>query len=154
MAGHNPYSAPTATVRDAVDADWSWKPVILGVLVCLGTFYSLSILSNPILKYWYLAQGVPHDGLYRTVTTAVEAVVLLHLLAITAYITGGYVSAANSHRRPLLTACLAAVLTKTVLLVQYLGIYSYPYPWWSQVLGLITPVPAALIGGWLQMRRA
>lgn len=148
----NPYSAPTASVCDPAGAAWSWRPVALGAVVSIGLFYSLAMLIRPILEHWYSGQGVAPETLYQTLTTSVGAVLLWHLLAVCGFTVGGYVAARSAAHRPILSALLSAALAKLVLLAQYAGVFPNPYPGWSQVLGFITPAPAALLGAWLCLR--
>jgi hypothetical protein len=150
----NPYAAPTTAVRDPPGTTWSWKPVLLGGIVSLGTFFTLAIVVNPVVQHWFTARGVTLEKLYETMNASAETVLLWHLLGVFSYIVGGYVAAGHAVQRRLLAACLSAVLAKIILLAQYAGVYSIPYPAWSQLLGFITPVPAALLGGWLCVRRA
>jgi hypothetical protein len=149
----NPYAAPTAPMHDRSGADWSWKPVLLGGVVGIGTFFSLATVASPLVQRWYAAQGVAFEKLYQTMNTSLEAVLLWHLLAVCGYAMGGYVAASRTSQRRLLVACLSAVLAKVILLAQYAGVFSNPYPVWSQMLGFATPIPAALFGGWLCIRR-
>jgi hypothetical protein len=149
----NPYSPPAAAVRDPASAEWSWKPVLLGGIVSIGTYFSLATIVGPVVQHWYTAQGVPFEKLYQTMSASVEAVLLWHVLAVCGFIMGGYAAANRTLEKPLIAACLSAVLAKAILLGQYAGVFPYPYPAWSQLLGFVTPVPAALVGGWLCIRR-
>jgi hypothetical protein len=149
----NLYAAPTAAVHDPPGADWSWRPVLLGAVVSVGTFFSLATVVSPLVQRWYTAQGIALEKLYQTMNTSLEAVLLWHLLAVCGFIMGGYVAAGRTSQRRLLAACLSAVLAKAILLAQYAGVFPNPYPVWSQILGIVTPVPAALFGGWVRIRR-
>jgi hypothetical protein len=150
----NPYAAPTAATRDPSGADWSWKPVFLGAVVSIGTFFSLATVASPIVQRWYTAQGVAFEKLYQTMNTSLESVLIWHLLAVCGYAMGGYVAASRASQMRLWVACLSAVLAKVILLAQYAGVFSNPYPAWSQMIGFATPIPAALFGAWLCIRRA
>jgi hypothetical protein len=149
----NPYAVPTAAVRDPPGTVFSWKPVLLGGVVSIGTFFSLATIISPLVQRWYTVQGIALDKLYQTMNTSPETVLLWHLLAVCGYVMGGYVAASRTVQKQLLAACLSAVVAKAILVAQYAGIFSNPYPVWSQMLGFVTPVPAALLGGWLYIRR-
>src|SRR5262249_11803935 len=112
------------------------------------------MLFSHIVQHLYIAHGVSLEKLYEVMSTAPEALFLWHALLVVGFVIGRYVAAGHASRSPLLTACLAAVFVKALLLVQYAGVFPDPYPVWSQVLGFATPVPAALFGGWLVVRRA
>ena len=152
-ATENPYAPPKADVHDARGEQAYWRPVLLGSVVSMGTFYSLATVSSPLVQRWYTAQGVELAQLYQTMNTATVPVLLVHVLALAGYIFGGYVAAARTPHKPLLAACLSAVLAKVILLAQYAGVFAYPLPAWSQMLGFVTPVPAALLGGWYCIRQ-
>jgi hypothetical protein len=120
---------------------------MLGGMVSIGAFYTLAIIISPILQHLYTAQGIPVEKLYDQLVTSPGALSIWHLLTIMGFGIGGYFAASNASVKPLLSAALSAGVMLLILLVQYMGVYPNPYPFWSQVLGFITPIPSALLGG-------
>ncbi len=113
----------------------------------------MSIIVSTILQQVYTANGVPIEKLYDELMTSLGAVFIWHLLTIVGFAVGGYVAASTTSTKSLISAGASAGLVLLVLPVQYLGVYPNPFPVWSQVLGFMTPVPSALLGGWLLLRQ-
>jgi hypothetical protein len=152
-AAENPYAPPLATNPEHEARGRSLTPVVIGVAIGGGLVY-ITLMPIGNLFLWVLfAQGVPTDQLYVRLCESPFYLGLAHLLGFCALTPGGYWAIRLDSERKLASAFWAGLAYAVFCLSTFMVPYSQPFPLWSNVLSLIIPIPAYLLGGAWALRK-
>jgi hypothetical protein len=145
----DPYRAPAARVSDPFGGEFRWTPALVGGAAGMGLVYAFWAIVSPMFQHWYAANGVSVANVYSTMMQSPAYNAIGHAVKILGVTVGGIAAAQLAGTRPLAHALASAVVAYIVLAGNYLGVFTPPFPLWSQSLSVLIPVPCALLGGWL-----
>lgn len=150
----NPYSAPTSRVDDANAHRFSARVAFLCGCAGYGAAYTIGSVISPFWQHWLIGSGVPIEQLYDAFGSSLVINLVGQLLNASAGVLAGYLAARYSPGVPLLHAAAATIPMYVIVFAGHLGVYPSPFPFWSNALSILLPVPCALIGANLWRRSA
>jgi len=124
--------------------------------------YAVSTLLMKLLTYfgveYLLSQGVPQDGLARSMQSSlyIQMTAVL-LITLPCEVLAGYVGAAGAREKPILAALSTSAMIYAYLSLNYLMFsdLSPPSlrPEWLKFVSYLCPVPACLVGAIIFLRK-
>lgn len=126
--------------------------VVAGMLVCVAVIMGIEALGH---LAWPPPPGLdpsePADIAALMATAPPGAMALVVVAWIVSSFAGGFVAARIARGRPRLAAVLVSALVVAGVVAMIVAIPRHPY--WMSALGLLLPVPAALLGAALARPR-
>lgn len=124
--------------------------VFIGAAIGMALSYVVLFIFGLIFLWTLVAQGVPVNESYARAHESTPYLVFAHVVGAMCLLPGGLwtarLSANTSVRHPLYAGLLVALFA----LIGNLVPYYLPIPFWSKVASVLLPIPAFLIGAWLQ----
>jgi hypothetical protein len=149
---NNPYSAPASQVDDRTPEGFSGTVALLAGCAGYGAAFTLGSLLSPFWQHWLIRSGVPIEQLYGEFGGSLPVNLVSQLLTVLAGVLAGYLAARYSRGAPFLHAAAATIPMYVIVLASHLGVYPSPFPFWSDVLSFLLPLPCALAGANLWRR--
>jgi pimeloyl-ACP methyl ester carboxylesterase len=126
--------------------------VVAGMLVCVAVIMGIEALGH---LAWPPPPGLdpsrPEDVAALVADAPAGAMALVVLAWVLGSFAGGFVAAKVARQRPRLAAVLVSALVLAGVVAMIVAIPQHPY--WMSALGLLLPVPAALLGAALARPR-
>lgn len=150
---HNPYSAPAAMVEDVTPETFSWRVVLLALVVGFGVFELLSMPVYLIAQYWYAARVEGIGELYRAVFNSPGYLFAVLALELPSTAASVYVLIRMKPQRPYVHATVVAVFCFVFGLLIFLDLFPNPYPAWWMLIYFLSIIPLYLACTWYYLRR-
>ncbi len=149
----SPYKPPAAHVADRDAGHFSiWLALAAGC-AGYGAIFVVWTLTMPVWQQYLLGGGIAINEINRALfADAVFNGYRLALLAAAGLIAG-VLAVRYTAGRPYLHAIVGTLPIYAVFIGRYFSLYGNPFPVWSELLGLLLPVPLALLGARLQLQR-
>jgi peptidoglycan/LPS O-acetylase OafA/YrhL len=128
--------------------------VVIGLCVGVGAAFIIHTVLGIFLSWMFVKSGFRMEDLYYAMSHSTLFNLLSHACSfLAAMFAGGFVSKFK-HERPYFHAGLIGILMFVFAAVQFLVPYEHAAPFWSKIVALLVPFPAALFGAYLWQKRA
>jgi len=153
-AATDPYAPPVADIQDHGKGRASLAPIASSFLIGCGLMMVISVAISYVFLWSWVAQGVPTEQLYVRLFASSAYLSLAHFAGFSGLVASGYWAIRLDPERQLSTAFWAGTAYLAFEVVSSVTPYNNPTPLWSQILSLVAPIPAFLLGGVWARRKA
>lgn len=150
---HNPYTAPTAELKDPPLPKRAWIPVAMGVICYEGL---TSALSWPLFLFTQLGHSISggsQESFFRDVLASEAYLAMLLAINLVGAAFGGYIAARIATSRPMMLAFFAGLVSLAMGAFEALSTFASYYPVWWKAMFLLFCVPCYLAGARYCRRR-
>jgi hypothetical protein len=126
--------------------------VLIGAAVGSALSYVVLFIFGLVFLWVLVAQGVPGNESYARAYESTTYLAFAHAVGFICLLPGGYWASRLSQRRHSRNAALAGAMVAVFAVIGNLVPYYLPVPLWSRIASIILPIPAFLLGAWLQRR--
>jgi hypothetical protein len=132
----------------------SVSAVVIGAAIGNGLSYAVLFTMGLVFLWALVARGVPGHEAYGRAYESTWYLVFAHSGGFLCLVPGGLWAARLSARSHVRNAALAGVLVTLFALLGNVVPYYLPVPLWSRIASVLLPVPAFVLGAYLQRRAA
>ena len=137
----------SAKLENAMN-DLNWKQIALGIVASIGISLILGLVIGILGAVVLALQGVPETQIESRLMTGTFFLIASLLLGLIPSLIGGYIAAGTSPtKNEALKNAVANGSIGIVLGIIFQAIVPQPLPIWYQVVGDLSIIPAALLGG-------